>query len=109
MREEYITSFWELVDVCSRIANELQTMIEVKEYPQYNWGGISFMTDKFGGTYVNLHYDYNTGVVTNWFGSEDAQEIYDEDQLRELVKREMNRMLQDRDLSYIYEMVNSEY
>ena len=99
----------ELVEACEELAEELQTNCEREDYPQYGWTNISFYTDKFGGTYVNLHYDHNTGVVTNWYGSEYAYEVNSKKFLRSLVKRELYRELKDRDLDYIYEMINAEY
>lgn len=99
----------ELVSECAKIAEELQTNYKQVDYPQYRWSQISFYTDPFGGTYVNLHYDWNTGVVTNWYGTESAYEVGSKKFLRSLIERELYRELKDRDLDYIYEMVNEEY
>lgn len=109
MKEEYVTSFREFAEICKQIAYDLHTLVEIREYPQYDWASVIFETDKFGGSYLGLHYDYNTGVVTAEYGTDRAQEIYDEDQLRALVKRERDYMLQHRDMQYISDMINAEY
>ena len=102
-------SFTELTSICKNIANELHTMVDVNDYSHYGWQNISFMTDAFGGTYINLHYDNNTGVVTNWYGSEHARVIETIDQLKVMVKYYMKKMLKERNMEYISERINDEY
>lgn len=103
------TTFENFVKQCKEIAKNLQTIVEVKEYAQYGWAAIAFITDKFGGTYVNLHYDLNTNKVVNWYGHKDAREINDISFLSYFVNAEMKKELARRDLNKVYEMVNAEY
>lgn len=103
------TTFESFVKQCKEIANNLQTIIDVKEYPQYGWAAIAFMTDKFGGTYVNLHYDLKTNEVVNWYGHKDERRINDLSFLSYFVKEEMKKEISRRNLSQVYELVNAEY
>lgn len=103
------TNYETFVQVCKDIANNLHTMIEVKEYKEYGWASIAFMTDKFGGVYVHLHYDLKTNKVVNWYGQKNEQEVNDISFLSYFVKSERDKLLQKRDLNEIYEQVNSEY
>lgn len=102
-------SFESFSNLCKEIANNLHTMCEVKEYPEYGWAAIAFMTDKFGGTYVNLHYDLKTNEVVNWYGHKDERRINDLSFLSYFVKEEMKKEISKRNLSQVYEMVNDEY
>ena len=102
-------SFNELTSICKNLASELHTMMEVHEYTQYGWAAISFMTDKFGGTYVHLHYDLKTGVVTNWYGSDHARVVETLDQLRMMVKYYMKKMLKARDMKALSDFINEQY
>ena len=56
-------NFNELTNICKNIASDLHTMVEIDDYKEYGWAAIAFMTDKFGGTYINLHFDHKTGEV----------------------------------------------
>ena len=103
------TSFNDFANTCKTIANNLQTMVEVNDYSEYGWGQVAFMTDKFGGTYVCLHFDMKTGKVTNWFGHKDAREINDISFLSYFVKSEMQKMLKARDMEALSEFINSQY
>lgn len=103
------TNFNDFANICKTIANNLQTMVEVNDYSEYGWGQVAFMIDKFGGTYVCLHFDMKTGKVTNWFGHKDAREINDISFLSYFVKSEMKKMLKARNLGIISEYINSEY
>ncbi len=103
------TIFDNFVKQCKEIAKNLQTIIEVKEYPQYGWAAIAFMTDNFGGTYVNLHYDLKTNKIVNWYGSKDAREINDISFLSYFVKEEMKKEISKRNLTQVYELINAEY
>ena len=84
-------------------------MMETKKYEKYGWASIAFMTDKFGGVYVHLHYDLNTNKVVNWYGMNNEAEITDLQQLKELVRVEREKLLEERDMESIYEQANSEY
>lgn len=94
---------------CENIAKELHTIVEAKKYERYGWASIVFMTDKFGGTYLCLHYNLNTNKITYKYGFDSAEEIKDLERLKELVKTERDKMLKERDLDYISEMINGEY
>jgi hypothetical protein len=102
-------NFSELTSVCKNIASELHTMVEVQDYSEYGWAAIAFMTDKFGGTYVNLHYDHKSGKVTNWYGTKNAREIENIEQLKMMVKYYMKRELKARDMEALSEFINSQY
>lgn len=103
------TTYLTFVMDCKNIAKELHTMMEAKKYEKYGWASIAFMTDKFGGVYVHLHYDLNTNKVVNWYGFEKETEITDLQQLKELVRAERYKLLKERDMESIYEQVNNEY
>ena len=103
------TTYLTFVMDCENIAKELHTMMEAKKYEKYGWASIAFMTDKFGGVYVHLHYDLNTNKVVNWYGMPYQTEITDLQQLKELVRVERDKLLKERDMESIYEQVNSEY
>lgn len=103
------TTYLTFVMDCENIARELHTMMEAKKYEKYELASIAFMTDKFGGVYVHLHYDLNTNKVVNWYGMQKETEITDLQQLKELVRVERDKLLQKRDMESIYEQVNSEY
>lgn len=103
------TTYLTFVMDCENIAKELHTMMEAKKYDKYGWASIAFMTDKFGGVYVHLHYDLNTNKVVNWYGFKDETEITDLQQLKGLVRVERDKLLKERDMYEIYEQVNNEY
>lgn len=103
------TNYLIFVMDCENIARELHTIIEAKKYEKYGWASIAFMTDKFGGVYVHLHYDLNTNKVVNWYGMKNETEITDLQQLKELVRVERDKLLKERDMESIYEQVNNEY
>ncbi len=84
-------------------------MVEISDQSRYGWMSIAFMTDKFGGTYIHLHYDLHNNKVVNWFGTKDAREINDIGFLSYFVKDEMNKELARRDLKKVYEMINAKY
>lgn len=86
----------DLVLLCNEIGDRLQTGVLQKDYPQYRYSIIDFYTDRFGGTYVSLHYDYKTGKITNWFGGEYAYDIHTKEQLERVVERELYRELKAR-------------
>lgn len=103
------TTYLTFVMDCENIARELHTMMEAKRYDEYGCASVAFMTDKFGGVYVHLHYDLNTNKVVNWYGMKNEAEITDLQQLKELVRVEREKLLEERDMESIYEQVNSEY
>lgn len=86
----------DLVLMCNEIGDRLQTGVLQTDYPQYRYSTIEFYTDRFGGTYVYLHYDWKTGKITNWFGEEYAYEINTKEQLERVVERELYRELKGR-------------
>ena len=102
-------NFNELTNVCKNLASDLHTMVEVSDYTEYGWSAISFMTDKFGGTYVNLHFDHKTGEVVNWYGSKKARKVESIDQLKMMVKYYMKKMLKARDMKALSDFINSQY
>lgn len=97
------------VSICKKIAIVLDTICEVKEYKEYGWAGIAFMTDKFGGDYINLHYDIKTNKVVNWFGTKDAKEITDIKDFLNFVKKERDSMLASRNMEEVAELINEQY
>ena len=109
MKTETTISYKNLVEYCENLAHELHTMMETREYKEFGWSSIVFKTDKFGGDYVNLHYDLNTGVVTNWYGTEHARVIDTLEQLRMMVKYYMKKMLKSRDMNDVSDFINSQY
>lgn len=102
-------NFQEFVKVCKTIGNNLNTIVEVKDYSQYGFGQVSFMIDHFGGTYVSLHYDMSTKEVVNWYGEKSERRINDISGLSYFVKDEMQKMLKKRNLDEVYENINTEY
>lgn len=107
---ELIRNFEEFSTLCKIIAAQLRTMVECTPYPDYNWGAVDFMTDKFGGCYTLLHYDYFTNVVTYFKGHPTRErEIRTFADLFETVQDDMYATLENRDLDAVYEMVNAEY
>jgi len=91
------------------IANKLHTLIEIRTYSKYGFKSISYMTDMFGGTYANFHIDLNTGVTTLDYGMTSETIIEDIDTLENTVKSRMDKMIEERDLEEIYNLINSEY
>lgn len=86
----------DLVLLCNEIADRLQTNFKQIDYPQYRYSDLVFYTDPFGGTYVCLHYDYNTGEIVNWYGEDYATLINSQEQLEQLIERELYRELKGR-------------
>ena len=84
-------------------------MVEKHEYPNYGWGSVVFMTDKFGGVYANFHFDFATGKVVNWFGQKDEAEMPDFKTLEKTVVLAKAKLEKSRDLGKIYKMINDEY
>ena len=109
MKTETTMSYKNLVEYCEKLAHELHTIMETREYTEFGWASIVFETDKFGGDYVNLHYDLNTGIVTNWYGSDRARVVDNLDQLKMMVKYYMKKMLKARDMNAVSDFINSQY
>ena len=101
-------NFNEFTNICKNIANDLNTMVEVKDYSKHGWAQVVFMTDKFGGTYAIFHFDTNTNEVKMQGLVKDTV-IRNEEQLRMTVKFNLNKMLENRDITEIYERINDEY
>lgn len=102
-------SYQEMVSICEGIAKEYHTMFETHDYSEYGWASLSFMTDKFGGTYVHIHYDHKTGEMVNWFGHKNARKVENVEQLRMMVKYCMKKELKARDMHALSEFINSQY
>ena len=86
----------DLVLLCNEMADRLQTNFKQIDYQQYRYSDLVFYTDPFGGTYVCLHYDYNTGEIVNWYGEDYATLINSQEQLEQLIERELYRELKGR-------------
>lgn len=104
-----IANFEQFNAYCQGIAEALQTTAKAKEYNKYGWSCVSFETDAFGGVYCNFHYDLTTNEVVNWYGTEKAQTINTCRELAQLVKKELAKMLEARDMKAVYDFVNAEY
>lgn len=94
---------------CKVVASRLHTMVEGHTYNDYGFASIAYMTDKFGGVYLMLHYDLESGKVIADYGSADEQEITSANQLCELVRARRDDMLEKRDMDGVYEFINSQY
>lgn len=104
-----LDNFFDLVLICEVIAEGYNTMVEVKEYKEYGWASICFMTDKFGGIYTNLHYDYRTGELRKNYGRPDQMIIHDINTLFRVVWDDMQYMLKHRDFKALNEFINDQY
>ncbi len=104
-----IRNFNEFSHYCQGIAEALETGIDIKEYPQWNWSQVVFRTDAFGGSYACFHYDLTTGRVHNWYGTDHAEEITDCKQLAETVRTSLANMLKNRDMDAVSDFISSQY
>jgi hypothetical protein len=106
-----IKNFDQLVSICEETTKKhtVHSSVESRVYTDYGWGSVAIMTDHFGGTYVNLHYDFKTGKVTNWYGTKDEQVIEDIDQLINVIIKSEAALLKGRDLNAIADFINAEY
>ena len=61
-------SFDDFVNWSIEYANDIHTMIDVKDYWEHGFGQIAFMVDKFGGTYCCFNYTFKDGTIiaNNW-------------------------------------------
>lgn len=91
------------------IAKDLDTMFEAKHYEQYGYSTYSFMTDKFGGTYVHFHCDHKTGVLTDWYGLKKHEKVVPIEMAMVYVSKKLKEMLKARNLDEIYAQINAEY
>lgn len=94
---------------CKKIAKKLNTIVEIKPYLDYGWVSVCYMTDKFGGTYANIHVDLHTGEMVLDFNEANAFKIKNMDVLEAIVFIKMNDMLKNRDMNTISELINDEY
>ena len=102
-------TYKDLVFACKCLAAFLETHVDIKEYKEYGWAQIAFETDKFGGTYTILHYDFGTGNLRKDFGTDKELDIDRLSTLYKVVKEDLEHMLEVRDLDYISECINDEY
>ena len=103
------SNFSEFSEFCKDLAKKLNTIAITHPYDEFNWGSVTFMVDHFGGTYCNFHYNYETGVITDWYGSKDAKVIFDKDELVSYITEMMNKELKVRNMTDIDEQINAEY
>ena len=99
----------EIITAANSIANELNTIVEIKDYTELGWTSISFAIDRFGGTYVHINLNNETLKMVNWFGSEREEEVKDIENLKALVMNEKSREEKERDLNEVYNFINAEY
>lgn len=104
-------TFEEVCDICRAIAREQHTKINIHDYPEYNWASIVFMTDKFGGCYLDLHWEHPTQKLILWrHCKKRAREVTSVSQLKTLVsyyrRKEEKVRFADNSLS---DFINSQY
>ena len=95
--------------IYNEIAEKFHTIVKINVYKKYNWAQVAYMTDMFGGVYAIFHIDLNTGVTIYDYHGNDELKIDNFEMFEMIVKEKMNKMLESRDLDYIYDMINSEY
>lgn len=103
------SNFSEFSEFCTNLAKKLNTIVVIRNYDDYGWGSVAFMVDHFGGTYCNFHYNYETGVITDWYGSKDAKVISNKDELVSYITKMMHNILKVRNMTDIAEQINAEY
>lgn len=104
-----VNSFGLFVSVCKLLAEKLHTLEEHTESPEYNWGQVAFMTDKFGGVYAIFNFDTRTNEVTFMKGHPEQEQVTSLEQLIKLIKTTRKRMEKVRDLKAVSQMINAEY
>ena len=104
-----VNTFDLFVSICKLIAQEQHTLEDHREYHEYRWGAVWFMTDKFGGTYAQFHYDLTTGTVTYAKGQPEEEEVTTLQRLVEIINTQRRRLLRVRDLGAVYARINEEY
>ena len=101
-------NFQDFKEFCEMIATQQHTMVEFREYPEYRWGAAVFMTDKFGGTYCNFKFDYDTLEVVDSFDTEIKPYTNYADLIIHITeRREREESL--RDFDELYDFINSQY
>ena len=105
IREKYS----DLVFACKCLAAFLETQVDIREYRDYGWVSIVFMTDHFGGCYTLLHYDLRTGNLRKDFGTEKELDIDCLSTLYKIVKEDLEHELKVRDMQAVSDFINSEY
>ena len=102
------SNYYEFKNNCKKIAHDLHTMVEVREYNEYGFAAATFMTDKFGGAYANIIYDLGTSKVYDNFLKENN--VFENvESLTEHVDTQRKKMLLKRNLDEVYDFVNSQY
>ena len=104
-----VRSFSLFVSICKLIAQDLHTLEEHREYPEYGWGSVWFMTDKFGGGYAGFHFDTRTNAVTFAKGHPEEEQVTSLERLIEITDTARRRMLKVRDMNAVSEFINSQY
>jgi len=94
---------------CKVIAACLETIVEIKEYKEYGWANIAFMTDHFGGVYAIFHYDYGTMELRKDYGKEEELDIDRIKTLYDIVKEENEKAMKARDFEALSEFINDQY
>ena len=102
-------SFNEFSKFSTDFAKELHTMVDIKDYPEWGFGVVAFMTDKFGGTYAILNYDYKTKELKidetyGWMKTMKNKNV-----LKNIVMYQKAMMERNRNLEEIYDRINEEY
>lgn len=104
-----MNNYTELVSICKRIAQEIGTMMEVKDYLQFGWSRITFMTDKFGGSYMGVNFNHNTLEAVFCLCAYEGQKVDGIVALVDRVREEKAKMEAARDLEAVYAHINEEY
>ena len=100
-------NFKEFRDFSISIAKQLHTIVKFREYENFKYGIVSFMTDQFGGTYTCLKYNFGDySKVIDTFTNEEFDNIPD---LIIHITKKKEDMEAKRDLDEIYDEINSEY
>ena len=102
-------SFNNFADFSIDLANELHTMIDVKDYPEWGFGVVAFMTDKFGGTYAIFNYDYKKKELKLNENKDQMKIMKNKNVLKNIVMYKKAMMEKNRNLEEIYDRINEEY
>ena len=97
--------FDELVDVCRRIGDELNTFVDARVHYERSLGWVSFMHDRHDGVYLDLRYNFKTGALEN---AEDGRPVSGIVALADLVRKEKGKLKDSRNMrSYV--QIEEEY
>ncbi len=107
MTTTHTANYTEVVKICTQIACDFRTIVEVKNYPEYRWASICFMTDKFGGVYSILHFSHDTNVLTLNYGSKGERIINTEEELRMIVNQQRKAMLKARNFDDLADFLHA--